>query len=107
MGWFFDWGYLLVAAIILVGAFIWAGIATKNFALECFGFMLGLIMVLVFSTEAFTYFFTPQHTTISTSFGIFMSGHPIFGWLLLTAWVGFAWALAVHLASRKQVGDTK
>lgn len=107
MNWFWDWGYLLTAATILVSAFILAGKFTKNLALEVFGFMLGLIMVLVFSTEAFTYFFLPQHITISTAFGIFMGGNIIWGWVLLTAWIGFAWALAVHLASRKQIGDNK
>lgn len=104
---FFDWGYLIVFWLLCSGSFIWAGKATKNLALEVFGFMFVLIGLIVFSTEAVSYFFLPQHITISTGFGLFMSAHPIVGWLLISAWIAFAWSLAVHLASRKQVGDDK
>ena len=107
MSWFWDWGYLIVLWLVCSGAFIGAGLRTKNFALEVFGFMFVLIGFVVLGTEAFTYFFTPQHITISTSFGILFKAHPVIGCLLLTAWIGFAWGLAVHLFTRKQVGDTK
>ena len=107
MNWFWDWGYLIVTWLLCSGSFIAAGKWTKNLALEVFGFMFVLIGLVVFSTEAISYFFLPQHITISTSFGIFMSAHPVGGWMLLSAWVLFAWSLAAHLASRKQVGDTK
>ena len=107
MGWFFDFGYLIVAALILIGGFLWAGYATKSSAMKAWGYMFAVIMLTVFITEGISAWFLPQHVTISNGFGQFFSAHPIAGCLLLTAWLGFAWALAVHLFTRKQVGDNK
>ena len=83
---FFDFGYLILAALILIGGFLWAGYATKSSAMKAWGYMFAVIM---------------------NGFGQFFSAHPIAGCLLLTAWMGFCWALTVHLFTRKQVGDNK
>jgi hypothetical protein len=107
MGWFFDFGYLILAAVILIGGFLWAGYATNSSSMKAWGYMFGVIMFTVFVTEGISDWWLPQHVTISNGFGIFFTVHPIIGCLLLTAWVGFAWALTVHLMTRKQVGDNK
>ena len=107
MNWFWDFGYLIVAALALIGSFLWAGKATKSPVMVTWGVMFAIIMATVFGTEAVSYWFLPQHITISTGFGIFLVAHPIAGFGILTLWLLFCWALIAHLVTRKQVGDTK
>jgi hypothetical protein len=107
MSWFWDFGYLIVAAVVLIGGFLWAGFKTKSSAMLAWGVMFAVIMFTVFATEAVSYWFLPQHATISNGFGVFISAHPVAGVLLLTAWLLFCWALIVHLLTRKKFNDNK
>lgn len=102
---FFDYGYLIVLALVLIGGFLWAGIKTKSRPMIAWGVMFAVIMATVFITEAVSYWFLPEHVTISTGFGQFIAKYPIPGFLLLTAWGAFCWGLIVHLVTRKQVKD--
>ena len=89
MSWFFDWGYLMLAALVLIGGFLWAGFKTKSSAMLAWGVMFAVILATVLATEVISFYFLPQHVTISTGFGIFISAHPIAGCLLLTLWLLF------------------
>lgn len=105
MGWFFDWGYLILVALLLIGGFVWAGIKTKSSGMIAWGVMFAVILSTVLVTEGISYWALPQHVTISCAFGVFLSAHPIAGFGLLTLWLLFCWALIAHLVTRKQVGD--
>ena len=102
MSWFFDFGYLILTAVILIGGFLWAGYKTKNLGVIIFGYTFAVIMGVVFAGEGLSFWLTPDHISMSNSFGKFYYDYPLYAWFLLTAWIAFAWALAVHLASRKK-----
>jgi hypothetical protein len=94
MGGFWDFGYLILIAIALV--IFWWPIG----AWHLWSWMWLTIFIVVVVFEVIGYFWSPEKKTISNQMRKYRQLHPKMFWAVqILLWLGFAYALAVHLAT--------
>lgn len=89
-----DWGYLVVIALLL--AWSWWPIG----AWHLWSLMWLTILAVVLIFEVIGRFFSPEKATISNQMRKYRKEHPVMFWAVQALlWMGFAYALTVHLAT--------
>lgn len=90
----FDWGYLVAIAIALIVSWWPVG----SWHLWSWMWLSILFVVLIF--EVIGKFFSPEKQTISNQMRAYRKNHSkIFWGIQILFWLGFAYALSVHLAT--------
>lgn len=75
-----------------------AMLAIMAFAGQWIWFSVFLVIsTTVLIGEAYSYFFTPEHVTISTRYGRWIKAHPVWSLLALALFITAMLGLALHL----------